>query len=161
METLHTIALTIFFGILPISELRGAIPFAYFNGISLPLAALIGSLANMLVFPLAFVFLTFFHSFFYSHFSWYVKLFDKTVAKTRHKLSHKVAMYGLLGITLFVAIPFPITGAYTGTLGAWILGLDMKKSFIAVSIGVLISTIIVSLILLIGESSYSLFIKRM
>jgi len=160
VETFHTVLLTVFFGILPISELRGAIPFAYLNGIPLPVAALIGGGANLLVFPMAMVFLTYFHSFFYAHFSWYMSLFDKTVTKTRHRLSHKVSVYGLLGITLFVAIPFPITGAYTGTLGAWLLGLDMKKSFIAVSFGVLISTIIVSSILLIGDASFSLFIKK-
>ncbi|NCB02270.1 MAG: ligand-binding protein SH3 [Spirochaetia bacterium] len=161
MGTFYTLLVTVFFGILPISELRGAIPFAYFNGISLPIAAIVGGGANLLVFPLAIIFLTYFHSFFYSHFAWYIALFDKTVLKTRHKLSKKVALYGLLGITLFVAIPFPITGAYTGTLGSWILGLDMKKSFIAVSVGVLISTMIVTTILLVGESSYSLFIKNM
>lgn len=160
MESFHTIVVTIFLGILPISELRGAIPFAFFNDIPLFLAAIIGGGANLLVFPFALVFLTYFHSFFYSHFSWYVSLFDKTVVKTRHKLSQKVALYGLLGITLFVAIPLPITGAYTGTLGAWILGLPIKKSFFAVSLGVLISTIIVTTILLVGDSSFSLFIKK-
>ena len=160
METFHTVVVSIFLGVLPISELRGAIPFAYFNGIPLLLSAIIGGGANLFVFPMAMLFLTYFHAFFYSHFSWYVSLFDKTVVKTRHKLSKKVALYGLLGITLFVAIPLPITGAYTGTLGAWILGLPIKKSFIAVSFGVLISTIIVSSILLIGDASLSLFIKK-
>ena len=160
METFHTILVTMFLGVLPISELRGAIPFAYFNGIPLFLASLIGGGANLLVYPFAMVFLTYLHDYFYSHFSWYISLFDKTVNKTRHKLSEKVALYGLLGITLFVAIPLPITGAYTGTLGAWVLGLNRKKSFFAVSLGVLISTLIVSLILLIGDASFSLFIKK-
>ncbi len=160
MEFFHTIVVTIFLGVLPISELRGAIPFAYFNDIPLGVAAIIGGGANLLVFPFAYLFLTYFHSFFYSRFAWYISLFDKTVVKTRHKLSQKVAIYGLLGITLFVAVPLPITGAYTGTLGAWVLGLPIRKSFLAVSLGVLISTIIVTTILLVGNSTFSLFIKQ-
>jgi|GEM_PF-3812958 len=64
------------------------------------------------------------------------KLFDKTVVRTRAKLAPKVATLGFFGVMLFVGIPLPVTGAWTGTLGAWVLGLDRKKSILAVSAGV-------------------------
>jgi uncharacterized membrane protein len=68
-------------------------------------------------------------------------------------------VYGLWGVLLFVGIPLPITGAWTGTLGAWVLGLNRKKSMLAVSGGVLMSATIVSLILILGKGVGSIFVK--
>jgi uncharacterized membrane protein len=123
-------------------------------------SALVGCGANLLVFPILSIFLNFFHSFFYKRLPFYQRFFDKTIIRIRKKVETKVALYGMVGITLFVAIPLPITGAYSGTLGSWILGLDKKKSFLAVSLGVCISTIIVTLILLLGNGAYSIWIKQ-
>lgn len=154
------ILMTIFLGLAPISELRGALPYAYFNGLSLPLAAALAVSANLLVYPLLSLFLTFFHDFFYSRFDFYTVLFDRSVISTRKKIEHKIARYGYIGLTLFVAIPLPITGAYTGTLGSWLFGMNRRKAFLAVSLGVFLSATIVSLILLAGEGTYSIFIKH-
>ncbi|PKL13363.1 MAG: ligand-binding protein SH3 [Spirochaetae bacterium HGW-Spirochaetae-8] len=158
MQT-NTILGTIVLGLLPISELRGAIPFAYFRGMPLLWASLLGVGANLLVSPLAYVFLSFVHRFFYERWQWYIRLFDRTVARTRAKLAPKVATLGFLGVLLFVGIPLPITGAWTGTLGAWVLGLDRKKSILAVSAGVLMSGTIVTVIILLGKGAGSLFVK--
>lgn len=158
---INTILGTIVLGLLPISELRGAIPFAYFRGMPLLWAALLGIGANLLVSPLAYVFLSFIHRFFYERWQWYKRIFDKTVVRTRTKLAPKVATLGFLGVMLFVGIPLPVTGAWTGTLGAWVLGLDRKKSILAVSAGVLMSGAIVTTIILLGKGASSLFVKIM
>jgi uncharacterized membrane protein len=155
----NTVIGTIFLGVLPISELRGAIPFAYFRGMPLVFASLLGVGANLLVGPIALFFLSFVHRFFYERWQWYVSIFDKTVSRTRIRLAPKVATLGFLGVILFVGIPLPITGAWTGTLGAWVLGLDRKKSMLAVSIGVLMSGTIVTTIILLGKGAGSLFVK--
>jgi len=47
---------------------------------------------------------------------------------------------------VFVMIPLPVTGAYAGTIASYLLGMDYKKSFVATSIGVTISCIVVTLI---------------
>ena len=60
---------------------------------------------------------------------------------------------------LFVAIPLPITGAWTGTIGAWVLGLDRKKSILFILLGVLISGIIVSTVIYTGSGIAKLFTK--
>ena len=155
----ETIFGTILLGLAPISELRGAIPFAYLRGLSLWQAFLLGTAANLCVSPLAYLFLTYVHGFFYEKWEFYTKLFDKIVLRTRRRLGHKVSTYGMLGIMLFVAVPLPITGAWTGTLGAWVLGLDKKRSMVAVSGGVLISATIVSFLLALGKGIGSIFIK--
>jgi uncharacterized membrane protein len=61
---------------------------------------------------------------------------------------------------LFVAVPLPITGAWTGTLGAWILGLGRRKTITAVAGGVIISGIIVSVIVGFGVEALGFLIKH-
>jgi uncharacterized membrane protein len=154
-----TIITTMILAMLPISELRGAIPFAYLRGMDIWLAALISVLFNALVVPVVYIFLSSLHTVFYKRWNWYKKLFDKTVVRARAKLQEKVNRYGYWGIMLFVAIPLPVTGAWTGTLGAWVLGLDKKKTMLAVCGGVLIAGAIVTTIVMLGVGMNSLFVK--
>lgn len=63
-------------------------------------------------------------------------------------MHNKVEKYGMLGIMIFIGIPLPITGVYTGTAGAWILGLNRKKTILAALGGVVMSGLIVSIIVL-------------
>lgn len=155
----QTIVTTLFLGILPISELRGAIPFAYFSGFSLPFSFFLGLFANLFVSPIAYLFLSYFHRFFYKLWPFYSRVFDKTVVRVRQKLGDKVNKYGMWGVFLFVGIPLPVTGAWTGTLGAWVLGLDRKHSIIAVSGGVILAGAIVTTLLLLGTGFGSIFLK--
>ena len=114
---------------------------------------------NALVGPLVYVFLSTVHKLF-EHLSWYAKLFDSAVIRARSKVQTKVDKYGYLGLALFVAIPLPITGAYTGTLGAWVLGMDPKKTFLAVALGVIISGTVVTVVAYLGIEALSLFVKQ-
>jgi uncharacterized membrane protein len=61
---------------------------------------------------------------------------------------------------LFVAVPLPITGAYTGTMGAWILGMQKRKTIPAVIAGVLIAGIIVTIISYLGLETFSFLTKK-
>ena len=92
--------------------------------------------------------------------NWYNKIFDRFVEKTRHKVEDKINRFGYLGIALFVAIPLPITGAWTGTLGAWIFGLKKRKTILAVILGVTISGFIVSMITFFGIEALSFLVKH-
>ena len=150
--------MTILLGIVPVSELRGAIPYAYFNGVPLWLSAVIGVLANALVPFMGFIFLGTLHKIL-DRWGAYHRLFEKTVAKARTKVGEKVQKYGLWGLMVFVAVPLPITGAWTGTIGAWVLGLDRKKSILSILLGVLISGTIVTIVILTGSGIASLFTK--
>ncbi len=154
-----TTLITVGLSFLPISELRGAIPFAVARGMPLLQAALLAVACNALVGPVAFVFLETFHKLFYK-WPFYARLFDRFVAKARGKVHEKVEKYGYWGIMVFVAIPLPITGAWTGTLGAWILGLGKRKTMVAVAAGVAIAGVIVSLVVGLGVEALSLFIKH-
>ena len=152
--------ITAFLTLLPISELRGAIPYAIANGLSPMFTWFYCVILNATVGTLVYIFLSTFHKFLI-RFRWYQNLFERFVEKTRHKVENKVKKYGYLGITLFVAIPLPITGAYTGTLGSWILGLEPKKTFLSVLVGVMISGTIVMVITYFGIEALSFFTKNL
>jgi uncharacterized membrane protein len=154
-----TALVTVALSFLPISELRGAIPFAVSRGVPLLEAALLAVACNALVGPVAFIFLETFHRLFY-RWPFYAGVFDRFVAGARAKVHEKVEKYGYLGIMLFVAVPLPVTGAWTGTLGAWILGLGRRKTMIAVAAGVAIAGVIVSIVVGLGLEALSIFVKR-
>jgi len=78
---------------------------------------------------------------------------QKLFERTRRKLNGRVEKYGYWALTLFVAIPLPVTGAWTGTLAAFVFGLPKKASFIAIFIGVCISATIVTLVTLGGNAA--------
>jgi len=82
------------------------------------------------------------------------------VERARKKVHAKVEKYGYWGLLLFVAVPLPVTGAWTGTLGAWVLGLSYKKAFFAIAGGVVLAGIIVSLLVALwGVSTQTIFFK--
>ncbi|AEJ19398.1 COG2426 family protein [Gracilinema caldarium] len=155
----QTLFWTTFFAFLPISELRGAIPFALSQGMPWYLALLYSVGINALVAPVCWIFLSTGHRLLY-HWGWYKTVFDAFVERARGKVHEKVEAWGWLGIAAFVAIPLPVTGAWTGTLGAWILGLDKKKTLLAVIIGVALAGCIVTAVAMLGISAFAIFVKK-
>ena len=151
---------TVFLSFLPISELRGGIPFAIANGVPWYFAFAIAVSCNALVAPACWIFLSTLHKLFLKM-NWYKSLFERFVERARRKLHDKVERWGWLGIAVFVAIPLPITGAWTGTLGAWVLGLSKRKTMIAVILGVICAGIIVTAVVLLGIQALNLFIKTL
>jgi uncharacterized membrane protein len=156
--SLRTLLITLALCLLPISELRGGLPFALSNDVSLPVAYLVCVGANALVSPLVYLFLSSLHRLL-ERWQPYRRLFERVVERARRKVHAKVEKYGYAGLALFVAIPLPITGAYTGTLGAWILGMDRRKTILAVLAGVIVSGVIVAAVFSLGIKALYFFLK--
>ena len=77
------------------------------------------------------------------------KIFAGFVHKFEEKMmkkSEKVTKYEIIGLFLFVAIPLPGTGAYSGSVIAALLGMRLKKAFPSIAAGVLVAGIIVTII---------------
>lgn len=148
----------ILLSLLPIAELRGGIPYAIANNINPFIAYFICVGANVLAFPIVFFFLEFLHPLFLK-IDLYKNLFDKFVIKTREKLNDKIKKYGFWGLMLFVMIPLPVTGAYTGSFAAWLFNIPKKKAFLSVVLGVVISGIIVTTIMLTGIEAFQFLLK--
>ncbi|GHV37369.1 ligand-binding protein SH3 [Spirochaetia bacterium] len=150
---------TAFLSFLPISELRGGIPFAIANGIPWYWAYLFSAGMNALVAPACWIFLSTLHKLFLKM-AWYQKFFDRFVERAREKLRGNVEKWGWIGIAVFVAIPLPITGAWTGTLGAWVLGLSKRRTMLAVILGVICAGAIVTAVVILGVQAFSFFVKQ-
>ena len=149
---------SIFWSILPIAELRGGIPYALANNLDPILTFFICVGANILVFPIVFFFLEFLHPLFLK-IDLYKRLFDKFIIKTREKIGNKIEKYGFWGLMIFVMIPLPVTGAYTGSFAAWLFNIPKKKAFLAVSLGVIMAGIIVTTIVLTGIEAFQFLLK--
>lgn len=144
---------------IPISELRGGIPYAVAHDISYLTAYIVCVLSNIMVIPALFVFFETLHKPLY-RIKPYRILFDKFVLRTRRKAEHRIGKYGYWGVMMFVAIPLPITGAYTGTLAAWVMNLERTKSFWYLACGVMIAGIIVTVVTLSGVEFFQIFLKK-
>jgi uncharacterized membrane protein len=151
-------AVTALLAFLPISELRGAIPFAIANGVPWYIAFPYAVILNALVAPVCWVFLSTLHQWF-RRMKWYANFFDRFVERARKKLEGGVEKWGWLAVAIFVAIPLPMTGAWTGTLGAWVLGLRKGRTFLAVILGVISAGAIVTAVVSLGIRALDLFIK--
>lgn len=149
---------SIMLSLLPIAELRGGIPLAIYKGIHPALAFAVCVAANIVVIPLVYLFLDFLHHHFLA-WRWYKKVFDHFLERARQRTHRYVERYGYWGLAVFVAIPLPMTGAYTGTLAAWFFGMNRKKAFLAIAAGVVIAGIIVTTVLVGGVKALDIFVE--
>ena len=156
---MNDIAYSILLSIMPIFELRGGIPYALAHDINPVTAYFICTITNIAAFPVVYIFLGFFHDIF-KKMTWYSQLFDKIVVRTRQKVGANIEKWGFWGLMIFVMIPLPVTGAYTGSFAAWVFDIDKRKGFLAVSLGVFISGLIVTAIYLSGAELFSFLIKK-
>jgi uncharacterized membrane protein len=134
---------------LPIFELRGAIPVAI-NLFHFPwyYAFLLAIIGNMLPVPVILLFLDGI-SRYLSKVGFFDRFLQWLFARTK-KQGGIVERYGRIGLTLFVAIPLPITGAWTGSLLAVLFGIKFRHAMLSIFIGVVIAGIIVTCLSLLG-----------
>ncbi len=83
---------------------------------------------------------------YFSKFRIFNYFYHRKVKKTQRKIKPLVNKYGLFGIAIFISIPLPGSGSYTGALAAYILGMSYRKFILANFMGVIIAGIIVTLI---------------
>ena len=140
---------------LPLSELRGAIPLAILKfGFSPTKALFISFLGNILpVLPLLIGFDKV--SDYLSHrFHWFNRFFSWLFERTRRKHGDHFHYWGDLALLIFVAIPLPLTGAYSGAVAAFVFGIPKKHAFLSIVLGVLIAGIIVTALTVFGETMF-------
>ena len=151
--------ITFFISMVPLVELRGGVPFG--TGMDLPWhwCLIVCMIGNMIPVPLIFFFAR-------KLLLWGSK--KKVVGKFcsfclqkgergGKKLQEKAGRGIYVALLLFVGIPLPGTGAWTGTLAASILDLDFKKSTLAVVLGVLLAGIIMTVVSQVVKGGFALF----
>ncbi|HOK35218.1 MAG TPA: small multi-drug export protein [Candidatus Pacearchaeota archaeon] len=135
----------------PISELRGAIPVGL-TILHLPFweVFLISFLGNLIPVIFLLLFLEPFANFLSKNFSIFKKFFDWLFQRTRKNITPSIEKYGKKALVIFVGIPLPITGGWTGSVAAFLFDMPFKIAFPLISLGVLIAGIIVSMLTLSG-----------
>ncbi|MFN3267851.1 MAG: COG2426 family protein [Zestosphaera sp.] len=138
----------------PISEVRGAIPLAYIiaQDVSIRwLLIILAVLCNSLVPFMALNILQFLENMLLSSSNGLMKiiarLYSRLVDNAREKGRKYLGKWGYLGLAVFVAVPLPVTGAWTASLIAHIFGLSKLRASLAIVIGVVIASFIVVLAL--------------
>jgi uncharacterized membrane protein len=124
--------------IVPFIELRGAIPLAIVAGYSPEFAFVVCVLMNMLAIPITFILLDFILPPIRRRVELVERMFKWSVRRVK-----KHQNLSLVGLALFVGVPLPFTGAYTGSLIAYIAGWDRKRAALAIAAGVVIAGVLI------------------
>ena len=138
--------------VLPFTELRAGLPiaitFALDNNLPVFPVSFAIILLNILVIFFVFWFLDNLHAFLIIKSKFYKSFFNKFLERFQKKVDifeRRYRAIGFIALVLFVAVPLPLTGAWSASLISWILDLDRKKSILSISLGVIIAGILVFL----------------
>lgn len=139
------ILLTFLVAMVPVVELRGAIPFGVVRGLNLWTAIIASILGNLIPVPFIILFIRKIFAWMRAH----MPKLDGLVTRMEKKAEKNraaVEKYAFWGLVILVAIPLPGTGAWTGALVAAMMEIRLKRAFPAIAIGVAIAGVIVSVI---------------
>lgn len=145
---------TLLVSMIPVIELRGGIPFGVALGLPYPAAFAAAVLGNILPAPFIVVYIR-------RVFQWMRRRMPRldgmvdTLERKAHLKGQKVTRYKYLGLTLFVAIPLPGTGAWTGALAAAFLDMPLRKAMPSIVAGVVLAGCVMTLLTRAGVDLFS------
>lgn len=154
---LKQILLLVLVTLIPALELRASIPFGIMveserwgitpGLMAWPVVVLVCVIANILLgFAVFWVLAPILH--WLEHFAWFRRWFEPVLMRMQNRLKPYVEKYGELGVAVFIGIPLPGSGVYTGAVGAFLLGLDRRKFAVANVLGVCIAASVVTAVTL-------------
>lgn len=150
---INQLLLALLLTIAPIFELRAGMPVAIDyvirNNLGNTLLVLIMILVVLLNIAIIFLIFWFLDNIHHGllNFKFYKRFYNaylRRIQKKVDKFEARYELWGMLALTFFVAVPLPGTGAWTGSIVAWILDLERRESIIAIAAGVVIAGIIIS-----------------
>jgi uncharacterized membrane protein len=156
---MKAILILILITLIPTLELRASIPYGILRAeMRWWTVVLVCVVTNIVLGPLVYLFLDK-GIVLLLRFQWLNQVYERTVARTQRRIQKSVDRYGEMGVALFIGIPLPGTGSYSGALGAHLLGLGYRRFIIANVIGVLMAGSIVTAIVLSGVEAFRVLIK--
>jgi uncharacterized membrane protein len=137
---------TLIISMMPFVELRLSIPVAIgLYKMDPTFAFIVALIGNLIPVPFILLFLGKIETWLSSRYQRWERFFKWLFKYTRKRAGDKISKSKMIGLALYVAIPLPITGAWTGALIAYVFNFDIKKAFISIVCGVLIAGIIVTM----------------
>ncbi|PCN50753.1 hypothetical protein B6U99_02795 [Candidatus Geothermarchaeota archaeon ex4572_27] len=149
MPSLMDVAITFILAALPVSEVRGAIPYGLLRGLDPILVLLISFAGNVLPIPPLLALLKVAEGAVArlasreGALSIVARAYISYASRARERVRPYVGRYGALGLALFTATPLPFTGAWTSALAAHVLGMDARLAAASIAAGVALAGIIV------------------
>ena len=137
--------LTVLFSMIPVVELRGGIPFGVTLGLPVWAAFIAAVIGNLIPVPFIIVYIRRIFQWMRERIPRLNRLVDALERKA-HLKGRRVNKYKYLGLAIFVAIPLPGTGAWTGSLAAAFLDMPLRKALPSVLLGVLTAGIAISIL---------------
>ncbi len=144
---------------IPTLELRASLPYAILV-LEMPwfTAFLLVVVVNIILGPIVYFALRLFLKVIIK-IPFFNSLYERSLHKVQTKIQPKVEKYGEWGLALFIGIPLPGSGVYTGALAAFVLDVKPKKFMIATVVGVFIAAVIVLLVVLTGSEIFNWILK--
>ncbi len=147
---MNEILLLIGITLIPMLELRASIPFGIFSlneSLSWIAVVIVCIITNIFLGWIVYIILGPVFSLF-RRWKWFDSVVWPILERTRKRIHPYVEKYGELGVAVFIGIPLPGSGVYTGAFGAYLLGVDKRKFAVANVIGVFIAAAAVSFLCL-------------
>lgn len=144
-KTAGKVITTFLVSMVPVIELRGAIPYGYGMGLNIWISVVVSIIGNLIPVPFIIIFIRKIFALIRRS----VPKFDGLVTKLENRAESKsdvVKKYSFWGLFLLVAIPLPGTGAWTGALVAAMLDMRLKRALPAIVSGVIAAAVIVAFI---------------
>lgn len=153
------IMIIVLLSFLPFLEARAGIPYGILAGLPWWIVLGVTIIANIAVAPIGYFFWkTIIHWF--RRINFVDKFYHKTIERVQRKSKAYIEKYGTMGLALFIGVPLPGTGVYSAALASIIFGIKFKKFMIASIIGVVVASVLVTIIMLTGMGAFGFFVKQ-
>ena len=126
----------------PFGEAKVGIPYGMLKGHNIYVVFLVCFVANAMVFPLVIFFLEKVNRFF-TKWKFYKKSAIFIARRAKNGSGRNIQRFGFLGLVLFVMIPLPGTGVYAGSIASYLFKIERKRAFLANTIGIFFSSVII------------------
>ena len=151
--------ITFIISMTPFVELRLSLPLAIaIYHMPWQLAFAIAVIGNVIIIPFILIFLGRIERRLRKY-KWWDRKIDWFFERTRKRASKNIKRYEILGLCLFVAIPLPVTGAWTGSLLAFLMHVRARRAFPCIVAGVLSAGVVVTLVTIFGRETFRIFIN--
>ncbi|HVM34451.1 MAG TPA: small multi-drug export protein [Actinomycetota bacterium] len=137
---------------IPIVELRGAIPVGVVLGLSPVEAAIPAVVGNVLPIPFLVWFLDPVQSWLSKRFGFFDRFFKSLFRRTRSKHTARFEQFRDLALVLFVAVPLPGTGGWTGAAAAFVFGIKKWRAVALITLGIIMAAVVVTAFTAVGEA---------
>ena len=126
----------------PFGEAKVGIPYGMLKGHNIYVVFLVCFVANAMVFPMVIFFLEKVNRFF-TKWKFYKKSAIFIARRAKNGSGRNIQRFGFLGLVLFVMIPLPGTGVYAGSIASYLFKIERKRAFLANTIGIFFSSVII------------------